>query len=497
MELTRLADKVLGRMGPRWADRMYRAAAKLPPVRRRLEHEYEELLAGVDPVRDVAAGVLPGMRRIPATGVERRTVIEHMTALAEAEESGWAGGHASGAVYHGDPAHIDFLNRVYALHSQANPLHADLWPSTSRFEAEIVSMTAEMLGAAGSDDEICGAVTSGGTESIILAMKAYRDRAGRPEPEVVAPESAHVAFDKAAQLLGLRLIRTPVGGDGRAIVGAVADAIGKRTIAVVGSAPGFPHGVIDPIGELSEVARQRGVGFHCDACLGGFMLPWAARLGVDLPEFDFRLPGVTSMSADTHKYGYAPKGSSVVLYRGRELRRHQYFTATDWPGGLYYSPTLAGSRPGALSAAAWAALVAIGEDGYLEATKRILETAAAIRVGIERITHLEVIGDPLWVVAFRSDVVDIYRVMEGMTEAGWSLNGLHRPPAVHLAVTLAHTRDGVAERFLADLESAVAGAAGTGGSRGSAPVYGMAASFPSRLAVADLLERYVDRLYDH
>ena len=184
---------------------------------------------------------------------------------------------------------------------------------------------------------------------------------------------------------------------------AAKNAINKNTIVIVGSAPSFPHGIIDPIAEMSSLALEAGIGFHSDACLGGFVLPWAERLGRYVPPFDFRLPGVTSMSADTHKYGYAAKGTSVVLYRGQELRHAQYFTATDWPGGLYFSPTFAGSRPGALSAACWAAMVSLGEEGYLEATQRILETAGQIKEGIRAIPELSILGDPMWVIAFASD----------------------------------------------------------------------------------------------
>ncbi len=175
-----------------------------------------------------------------------------------------------------------------------------------------------------------------------------------------------------------------------------------NSIVIVGSAPGFPHGIIDPIDELSNLALEAGIGFHTDACLGGFVLPWAEKLGYDVPLFDFRLPGVTSMSADTHKYGYAAKGTSVVLYRRPELRHYQYFVATDWPGGLYFSPTFAGSRPGGLSAACWASMLSLGESGYLEATKRILETAVKIKEGINNIPELRILGDPLWVIAFES-----------------------------------------------------------------------------------------------
>jgi nucleotide-binding universal stress UspA family protein len=270
----------------------------------------------------------------------------------------------------------------------------------------------------------------------MLAMKAYRDRGrerdGIAEPQVVLPATAHAAFDKAARFFGIETVAVPVGEDFRADVGAIREAIGERTVAVVGSAPSFPHGVIDPIEELSELARERGVGFHTDACLGGFLLPFAERLGHDVPPFDFRLPGVTSMSADTHKFGYAAKGTSVVLYRGNELRHAQYFTLTDWPGGLYMSPTFAGSRPGALSAACWAAMTSLGERWYLESASRILEAAATIRRGIEETDGLRVLGDPLFCIAFvtEHDELAIYRVMDAMTARGWSLNGLHRPPAV-------------------------------------------------------------------
>jgi len=265
---------------------------------------------------------------------------------------------------------------------------------------------------------------------------------------------------------------------------------------IVGSAPSFPHGMIDPIEELSDLARERGIGFHTDACLGGFVLPWAERLGYPVPPFDFRLPGVTSMSADTHKYGYAAKGTSVVLYRGRDLRRYQYYTATDWPGGLYFSPTFAGSRPGALSAACWAAMTSIGADGYLAATKKILETADFIKKGIREIPELRILGDPLFVIAFASDSLDIYKVLDAMTRKKWNLNGLHKPSCVHLCVTLRHTQPGVAERFLLDLEAAVAFVKAHPEEKGSmAPVYGMAATMPMRGVVSDMLKRYLDLLF--
>jgi glutamate/tyrosine decarboxylase-like PLP-dependent enzyme len=493
MDVEKLSSGPLSRVPSTVADPLFRLLGRIPPVRRMLEAEFDRTLEAV-------GGTAPGplsFASLPDQGVDVEALLPAVQEAAEEEKEAWRDGFASGAVYHGADDHIDLLNRVYALHSQANPLHVDLWPSAVRFEAEIVSMTAHLLGGSKTTDEVVGTVTSGGSESIILAMKAYRDRAGRDGSEIVAPTSAHVAFDKAAHLLGMRLVKVPVGPDQRADVEAMEAAITRRTAVMVGSAPGFPHGVIDPIEELSEIARERWIGFHTDACLGGFVLPFAADLGHPVPPFDFSLPGVTSMSADPHKYGYTPKGTSVVLYRGRELRRHQYFTATEWPGGLYYSPTIPGSRPGGLSAAAWTAMVSIGKSGYRAATERILAAAARIRGGIEEIEGLEVMGDPMWVIAFRSSTVDIYQVLEQMVERGWSLNGLHHPPAIHIAVTLRHTAEGVVDRFITDLRAAVdqAGAPVAGG--GSvAPVYGMAATFPARGLVEEMLERYIDRLYD-
>lgn len=487
-------------------NKLFHRLRATPYVQQKLDEKFQGVLDELEDKVRPYRGSHVTYARIPEQGRDRNDLLREMEEIKNAEAAKWQGGYVSGAVYHGQDEHVQLLSEVYALHSQSNPLHPDVWPSAAKYEAEIVAMCAQMLGAGEasdgtvSDQAICGVVSSGGTESILLAMKAYRDRAraekGITRPEMIVPGTAHAAFDKAADYFNIRIVHVPVDEHFRADVAQTRQAITRNTIVIVGSAPSFPHGVIDPIAELSELARERDIGFHTDACLGGFVLPWARKLGYDVPAFDFALPGVTSVSVDTHKYGYAAKGTSVVLYRGAALRHYQYFTITDWPGGLYFSPTLAGSRPGALSAACWAALVTMGEEGYMQATRKILACAEKIKQAIGEISELKILGDALWVVALGSDELDIYQILDRLTARGWSLNGLHKPACIHLCVTLRHTQEGVAERFIQDLKQAVAETKSQPNAEGGmAPIYGMAATLPVRSVVSDLLKRYLDLLY--
>ena len=506
MDIKRINESFIGRVNPRIATWLFNRINKLPSIEKKIDQEYAALL------HDLEHSVKPYREQfdtyadLPEKGRAKSDILKEMQTLTGIEDSRWQEGYASGAVYHGDADHINFLNQVYALNSQSNPLHSDLWPSSAKYESEIISMTAKMMGAetavnpSDADQEICGAVSSGGSESILLAMKAYRDWARDQKkimrPEMIVAVTAHAAFEKAAAYFKIKLKRIPVDADYRADVAAARKAVSRNTIVIVGSAPSFPHGMVDPIAELSELAKEKGIGFHTDACLGGFILPWAEKLGWEVPVFDFRLPGVTSISADTHKYGYAAKGTSVILYRGLALRRYQYFTSSDWPGGLYFSPTFAGSRPGALSAACWAAMITTGKKGYMAASKKILETASIIKKGIQEISDLHILGNPLWVIAFGSKTLNIYQVMDYMSSRSWSLNGLHHPSCVHICVTLRHTQPGVAERFIDDLKAAVdAVRKNPARNGGMAPIYGMAANFPVRSLVGRLLERYIDLLY--
>ncbi len=495
------AQKLIGSIDPRIVAAVEKRLKKLPVVNRFLEGQYDDIMKELEGSLRPYAEDFTTHHKLPKAGRDKEEILKEMSELRSREEDRWKEGFVSGAVYNGSTEHTDFLSKVYTLTSQTNPLHSDLWPSISKYEAEVVSMTGQMLGAeATGDDGVHGVVSSGGTESILLAMKAYRDWAREEKritrPEMVVSDTAHAAFDKAAKYFNIKINRIPVDRDYRADVAAMEKAITTNTIVMVGSAPSFPHGTIDPIAELSEIARKRDIGFHTDSCLGGFILPWAERLGYPVPKFDFRLPGVTSISADTHKYGYAAKGSSVILYRKRELLHAQYYTIADWPGGLYFSPTFAGSRSGALSAMCWASLVSMGEEGYLEAARKILETAATIRKGAAEIDGIDVLGDPLFVIALASKELDIYKVMDFMTKRRWNLNGLFNPPAVHICVTLRHTADGVAERFLADLNDAVIHVRANPQEKGTfAPIYGLASSIPLKGTVSDLLKRYLDMLY--
>jgi len=268
-------------------------------------------------------------------------------------------------------------------------------------------------------------------------------------------------------------------------------------VAIVGSAGNYPYGLIDPLEKLSAIALKHDIGMHVDGCLGGFIFPWIEKLGYDIPPFDFRLPGVTSMSADTHKYGFALKGTSVVLYRRNSFRRHQYFNVPDWPGGMYASPTAAGSRSGGLTAATWASLVYLGEEGYLKAAKSIMAVADQIKSGIEAIPELALIGTPTFVISFRSDEVDVFHINDFMKTRGWRFNVLQLPSALHFCVTMPQTfAERVAERFLEDLHAGVDYARSRAGTVAeTTALYGLAGTIEGNQQVTEMVFGFFDYLY--
>ena len=436
--------------------------------------------------------------RLEAEGRGRQSILDELSAMAEEEDHIADRGRVSGSIYHGGHDHYAFLTEAFRLFAHANVLQRDMYPSATKLEAEIVAMTASMLHG---DAHVAGVVTFGGTESLIDPMLVYRERGraekGITEPEVIMPVTAHVALDKAAHLLGIKLLKAPLGEDWRADVEWIREHVTPNTVALVGSAPNYAHGVIDPIAQLAEIALEHDIGLHVDGCLGGFILPWGERLGYPIPRFDFRVPGVTSISADTHKYGYALKGTSVLLYRDAGLRRYQYFTHPDWPGGIYFSPGLSGSRSGGIVAATWAAMVSLGENGYLEIARKIFETAAVIRDGVASIPELELIGRPTFLVAFRSPELNIYHVNDHLVEKGWRLNALQLPPALHFCVTRPNTAAGVAETFVADLREAVEYAKHPARTEAkSGALYGLGGSPSGNEALNILFSAALDAMYE-
>ena len=453
-----------------------------------------ELLAQFYPYRDR----FPAHRQIPPEGERRSDVLDLVRTLAHEEDALGDSGKVSGSLYLGDHEQYHFLTEVYEAFAHANVLQRDMYPSSTKFEGEIVAMTAAML-----HGEAIGVITSGGTESLMNPMLVYRER-GRIEkgitaPEVIIPASAHVAIDKAAHYFGITLLKAPLTEEFVVDVDWVRDHITPSTVALVGSAGSYPYGLVDPISELSELALQHDIGLHVDGCLGGFLLPWGARLGYPIPPFDFGVEGVTSISADTHKYGYALKGTSVLLYRDRDLRRYQYFAAADWPGGLYISPGMSGSRSGGLIAATWAALLTTGEQGYLDAAGRIFATGRRIREAVEATDGLRVFGAPTFLVGFgASDPdVDIYLVNDFLTSRGWRLNPNQLPAGLHFCVTLPNTREGLADEFANDLAAAVAYArANVGQPARSGALYGMAGTPAGEQMLPFLLAGALDAMYE-
>lgn len=395
------------------------------------------------------------MKPFPRHGQSKESVLEALR-MAREKDIRWQQGRVFGLVYHISEEIDALLKEAYTLFFAENGLNPTAFPSLRKFENEIVSMTASLLGG---DEQVRGNITSGGTESVLLAVKTARDwaRAHRPHihtPEMILPRSAHPAFEKAAHYFGVRPVYVPLRADFRADVEAMKRAITDQTILLVASAPSYPHGVVDPITEIGELAQKHGLLFHVDACVGGFMLPFVRKLGYPVPPFDFRVPGVTSISADLHKFGYAAKPASVLLHGGPELRRYQMFVSTDWPGGVYPSPVISGSRPGGPIAAAWALLHFLGEEGYLEITARVMETTKYLQAGIRALPGLKILGEPeMSVFAVASDDLDVYELADELSLRGWHLDRQQFPPSLHMTVNYVHTA--VRAEFLHDLAECV------------------------------------------
>lgn len=430
----------------------------------------------------------------PKRGLSKDEVLSSLRGR-QGSDADWRHGRTFSLVYYAGPEALDVLYEASRAYFSENALNPMAFPGLRQCETDVVAMTAAML----HHPDAAGTMTTGGTESILMAVKTARQwaRAHRPEvkqPEMLVPITVHPAFEKAAAYFDVKAVHVPVGDDFRADIGAARSLINDNTILVVGSAPQYPHGVVDPITELAALARERGILCHVDACLGGFLLPWVEKLGYPVPPFDFRVEGVTSMSADVHKYGYAAKGASVVLYRDRDLRKHQFVAYADWPGGLYGSPSMCGTRAGGPIAAAWAIMSHLGEEGYLRITRETMTAARALIEGIKAIPGLHVFGEPVGsVFGFGSHDIDIYALSEAMDAKGWHLDRLQRPPGLHMMITPAHAP--LVEQILADLREATETIRREGTTaEGAAAMYGALGTMDDRGTVNDFILNFLDNI---
>jgi sphinganine-1-phosphate aldolase len=471
----------------------------LPPLKSKVDKEIEETMIKMEQSLIKSSPDVGNFHEIPHKGLPGSKISEYLESLSQIEHSEWENGKVSGAVYHGGQDVIDIQAEAFKIFCVANQLHPDVFPGVRKMEAEVVNMVLKLFNA---PEGGVGGTTSGGTESLLLAclsakVHGYRKR-GVTQPEMVIPVTAHAGFDKASYYFGIKLHHVPLDPITYKVdVNKMENFINRNTVLLAGSAPNFPHGIIDDIGNIGALGEKYGIPVHVDCCLGSFIVSYMSKAGYQLPPFDFRVQGVTSISCDTHKYGFAPKGSSIIMYRDHELRAAQYYINPDWVGGLYGSPTLAGSRPGALMVGCWATILKIGDDGYTQSCKEIVGAARQLkRRIIEEIPELTILGDPLAsVISFKSDVINIYELSDLLSKDGWHLSTLQKPAALHLAVTKPSVKS--IDLLVQALKDSLKQLKHDGGAVKSdtAALYGVAGSVRTTGVVDKLVEGFLDTLY--
>jgi sphinganine-1-phosphate aldolase len=391
---------------------------------------------------------------LPEHGMHDDEILEVLQAK-RGRDARWQDGRTFGMVFDGGPEVRDIAEAVAAVFLHENALNTAAFPSLGEIQSEVVSACADLFHGG---PAAAGFMTSGGTESILMAVKAARERARRERavtaPEMVVAESAHAAFHKAAYDFGIRVHTVPVRADFRADVDGMAACVNEQTVLVVGSAPQYPQGVIDPIPELADLSATVGASMHVDACMGGFVLPFMELNGERVPPWDFRVPGVTTLSADVHKLGYAPKGASVIVHRTKELRRYQTFVFDGWLGGLYASPNMQGSRAGLPMATAWAVMHKLGIDGYRRLTAVVIDAARRIAAGVRDTPGLRVLGEPeAHLLAVTGNGADAFAIGDAMNARGWYLDRQQPPDSLHMTVSAGNAP--VVDDFLRDLRASV------------------------------------------
>jgi len=438
-----------------------------------------------------------GQRLLPQKGLSREEVLNTLKSFKSGDVK-WHEGQLFGLIYEAGPEVEALAKEASALFLIENGLSPMAFPSLVKMETEVVS---NVISLSGGDDEAVGSFTSGGTESIFMALKAARDWARHTYPQIEAPEmvvpvTAHPAWNKAAHYLDIKISMTPVKDDLRADVAAMQNAITKNTIILGGTAVTYPHGMVDPVEEIGALAEKKNLWLHVDACLGGLMLPFLKRLGHEIPPYDFSVPGVTSISADIHKYAYTPKGVSTVMYRNRDFRKFQIFAYADWPGGVYATPCLAGARPGGTTAAAWAVMHYLGAEGFMALAQKARAATEKLIEGINAIAQLYVLGDPdATVFAFGSDEINIYELSARMAGVGWHMEAQQLPPSLHMTVSPVHLS--VADKFLDDLRR-IAPEVPPADSQDlsqQAAMYAMLGTMPDRSMAREFAVDYINDLY--
>ena len=435
------------------------------------------------------------VKKLSQKGISKKELLDVMQA-ARVNDANWKEGRTFSLVYYAGEELSNVAKEAYNLFFHENALNPMAFQSLRKFETEVVSMTSDLLHG---NELVVGSLTSGGSESILMAVKAYRDFARKmkphiKEPEMLIPMTAHAAFEKAAHYFGVKAIHIPVNDRYEVDVEKMREAITPNTILLVGSAPNYPQGVMDPIEALGELAIKTGLPLHVDACLGGFIIPFVEKLGYDIRPFDFRVQGVTSISADVHKYGYAAKGVSVLLYRDEELRRTQYFAYTEWPGGLFVSPSMTGTRPGGAIAAAWAIMNYLGLEGYLKLAEKTMQTTEKILKGIALIPELIILGEPqASIFSLASEDVNILIVADQMEGKGWYMDRQQFPTSLHFMITPAH--ESIADQFIEDLRVAVKFAQNNplAAKEGAASMYGMVGQLQDKTQVREYILQTLDQ----
>ncbi|KAJ6096594.1 Sphingosine-1-phosphate lyase [Penicillium sp. IBT 16267x] len=497
----------------------YSVLLRTPGVRGKVDKEVNTALEDLQKKLVPTGPDVDRYLTLPKEGWSPEKVREELGKLADMKHTRWEDGRVSGAVYHGGEDLLKLQTEAFGQFGVANPIHPDVFPGVRKMEAEVVSMVLNLFNGPADG---AGVTTSGGSESIIMACLGARQKGflerGIKEPEMIIPDTAHAAFIKACNYFKIKLHRVPCPGpEFKVDVNAVRRLINPNTILLVGSAPNFPHGMVDDIPALSRLATKYKIPLHVDCCLGSFCIALLKKAGFPSPYeeeggFDFRQPGVTSISVDTHKYGFAPKGNSVLLYRNKAYRSHQYFVYPDWSGGVYASPSVAGSRPGALIAGCWASLMSVGESGYINSCTEIINAArkfdSAIREHPVISLYMEVIGNPMVsVVAFRSKngAIDIYDIADDMTAMGWHLNALQSPPAMHCAFTIPTAK--AVDQLITDLVKVINKELEKAEERrrqgksyilqrgDTSALYGVAGSIPDKSVISRLAVGFLDTLY--